>query len=304
MADKIPVILDTDIGSDIDDTWALALLLRSPEFDIRLIVTDTGDTWYRAQIVARLLEVGGAADIPIGIGIPLETVPRSQLPWVAGYQLARYPGPIYEDGVGALIDTIMRAPEPITLLSIGPVPNIAAALAREPEIARRARFVGMHGSIRRGYAGSEKIAPEYNVKCFPYACQKVFTAPWDMAITPLDTCGLVRLEGEKYRAVLVCQDPLIQAVIENYRIWIEKSEWSKGLNADRGSSVLFDTVAVYLALSEHLLRMEALRVRVTDDGYTLIDDRARVIRCATAWRDLPAFEDWLVQRLTGRASGD
>ena len=301
MQSKIPVILDTDIGSDIDDTWALAMLLNSPELDVKLIVTDTGDTRYRAKIVARLLEISGASHLPIGIGIPLEKAPRSQMAWVAGYDLANYPGPIYEDGVGAIVDTIMASPQPITLLCIGPVPNVAAALARQPEIAQRARFVGMHGSVRRGYGGSKTIAAEYNVACFPYACRQVFEAAWDVTITPLDTCGLVRLKGEKYRAVRDCQDPLIKAVIENYRIWVASTERSKRADVGTHSSILFDTVAVYLAWSEELLVMEELGIRVTDDGHTLIDDEAKVIRCATQWKELPAFEDLLVQRLTGKA---
>ena len=66
------------------------------------------------------------------------------------------------------------------------------------------------------------------------------------------------------------------------------------------SSVLFDAVAVYLAFSEELLVMEDLGLRITDDGYTVVDDGAKVVHCATDWRDLPAFEDLLVQRLTGR----
>jgi inosine-uridine nucleoside N-ribohydrolase len=51
----IPVILDTDIGGDIDDTWALAMLLKSPELDLKLVVTDTGNTTYRAGVAAKLL---------------------------------------------------------------------------------------------------------------------------------------------------------------------------------------------------------------------------------------------------------
>jgi hypothetical protein len=83
---RIPVILDTDIGDDIDDTWALALLLRSPELDVKLVTTATGDTTYRAQIVARLLEVAGRTDVPVGIGPagPLRTPPR-QTAWIEGY---------------------------------------------------------------------------------------------------------------------------------------------------------------------------------------------------------------------------
>jgi len=294
---KVPVILDTDIGTDIDDTWALALMLKSPEIDIKLVVTDTGDTAYRAKIVAKMLEIGGRTDVPVGIGIPLENAPSTQAPWVEGYELASYPGTVHADGVGAIVDTIMSSPDPVTLICIGPVPNIAAALARQPEIARRARFVGMHGSIRRGYDGSEKTSAEYNVARSPQACREVFVAPWDVTITPLDTCGLVKLEGARYHAVRDCDDLLIQAVIENYRIWAKNREWARGFDPETSSSVLFDTVAIYLAFAEEFLVMEKLGVQVTGDGYTVVDDSARIINCAVDWKDLPAFEDFLVERL-------
>jgi inosine-uridine nucleoside N-ribohydrolase len=295
---RIPVILDTDIGSDIDDTWALAMMLKSPELDLKLIVTDTGDTTYRAKIVARMLEIGGRTDVPVGIGVPLNKAPDPQAPWVEGYELSHYPGPVHEDGVGAIVDTIMNSPEPVTLICIGPVPNIAAALAREPTIAGRARFVGMHGSIRRGYGGSAEVSAEYNVVSYVHSCQVAFAAPWDVTITPLDTCGIVRLEGKKYRAVRDCRDPLVQALIENYRIWTEHCQWAHDIDAETYTSVLFDTVAIYLAFSEELLVMEKLPIRVTDDGYTVVHDDAKLINCATDWKNLAAFEDLLVDRLT------
>jgi inosine-uridine nucleoside N-ribohydrolase len=296
---RIPVILDTDIGSDIDDTWALAMMLRSPELDVKLILTETGNTTYRAKIAARMLEIGGRTDVPVGVGIHLEDEAGPQAGWVEGYELSSYPGPVFEDGVGVLIDTIMGSPEPITLICIGPVPNISAALQREPRIAGRARFVGMHGSIRRGYGGSAEISAEYNVARCPEACQKVFAAPWDMTITPLDTCGLVRLEGRKYQAVRDCEDPLVQALIENYRIWARNLPPRAGrLDAELQSSTLFDTVAVYLAFAEELVVMEELGIRVTDDGYTVVEDGAKKVNCAMDWKDLAAFEDFLVQRLT------
>lgn len=294
----VPVILDTDIGSDIDDTWALAMMLKSPELDIRLITTDTGDAEYRARLTAKLLEVAGRTDIPVGVGIARPDAPSSQAPWVEDYALADYPGQVYEDAVEAIVDTIMESEEQITLLCIGPVPNIQAALEREPRIAERARFVGMHGSLRRGYNGNSTPAAEYNVVLDPAACRAAFSAPWDVTITPLDTCGIVRLSGPKYRAVRDCEDPLIQALIENYRVWVQESEWASAFNPDAESSVLFDTVAVYLAYSEELLVMEDLGVRVKDDGRTVIDEDAKTIHCAMDWVDLPAFKDLLVKRLT------
>lgn len=292
-SNRIPVILDTDIGSDIDDTWALAMMLKSPELDVKLVTTDTGNTTERAKIVAKMLEIGERTDVPVGVGINFSDKTGRQSPWVEGYELSSYPGTVHQDGVDALIQTIMNSPEPITLICIGPIPNIGAALDREPGIAKKAKFVGMHGSIRRGYGGSEKISAECNVVNHSKDCQKAFTADWDMTITPLDTCGIVKLKGEKYRAVYECKDPLIQALIENYRIWAKHSPES-----EQRSSTLFDTVAVYLAFSEELLVMEELNVRVTDDGYTVIDESAKTINCAMDWKDLSAFEDFLVKRLT------
>jgi inosine-uridine nucleoside N-ribohydrolase len=293
----IPVILDTDIGSDIDDTWALAMLLRSPELDLKLVVSCTGDTDYRARLIAKMLEVAGRTDIPIGVGIPFEGQKEfPQAKWIEGYNLGDYPGVVHRDGVQAIIDAIMQSPEPVTLLCIGPVPNIGAALEREPRIAGKARFVGMHGSVYKGYCGSNEISAECNVVNHTPACQKAFTAPWDIIITPLDTCGVVRLEGEKYQTVRRCSDPLIQAIVENYREWLGPN----AAQVDVKSSVLYDTVAVYLAFRDDLLKMETLGIRVTDDGYTVPDENAKRMRVAVEWKDLGAFEDFLVRRLVNR----
>ena len=102
-----------------------------------------------------------------------------------------------------------------TLISIGPLPNIAAALEREPKIAARTRFVGMHGSVRRNYRGLPGQDAEYNVNTHITAAQKVFTAPWkEIVITPLDTCGVIRLEGERYQKIRQSKDPAVRAVME------------------------------------------------------------------------------------------
>jgi inosine-uridine nucleoside N-ribohydrolase len=290
---KMPVILDTDIGGDIDDTWALTLLLKSPQFDVKLVASDSGNDVYRAKILAKLLEFAGRTEIPVGIGHDKTDRKGRQSEWVGDYELSKYPGTVHEDGVGAIVKTIQSSPDPVSLVCIGPVPNIGLALERDPEIARRARFVGMHGSVRRGYGGSPTISAEYNVKADPKALQKVFAAPWDITITPLDTCGVVYLRGERFQKVYRCKDRLVQALMANYRVWRE--DRSTPITA---SSTLFDPVAVYLALSEELLEMETLPIRVTDDGYTRIDPQARAVHCAMKWKDLGAFEDFLVQRLT------
>ena len=127
------------------------------------------------------------------------------------------------------------------------------------------------------------------------ACQKGFTAAWDMTITPLDTCGVIGLGGDKFKAVRDSKDPVASALIENYRIWSNK----RSKDELGGSSVLFDTVAVYLAFSTDALKMERLNIRVTDNAMTVMDQAGKAMQVATEWKDKPAFEDMLVRRLTG-----
>lgn len=293
----IPVIFDTDIGDDIDDTWALAMLLRSPELDLKLALTDYGKADFRARIIARVLESAERTDVPVGIGVGGHEGTGKQAAWVEDYTLADYPGTVEDEGVEAMIGIIMNSPTPVTVICVGPVPNIAVALEREPRIVENARFVGMHGSLRLGYRGSETVAAEYNVKCDPAACRAAFEADWDVTITPLDTCGLVSLADERYRRIRDSEDPLLQAVIENYRAWAGADD--RAFDADERSSTLFDTVAVYLAFSEQHLAIEELPAVVTDDGFTRIDEAGASIRAATQWQDLDAYLDFLVDRLEG-----
>ena len=287
---KIPAILDTDIGSDIDDTWALAMMLNSPELDVKLVTTCTYNTTYRARIVARMLEIAGRTDIPIGIGVHESDDEHGQAAWVTDYDLACYPGTVYDDGVGALVETIMSSPERITLVPIGPLPNLAAALEREPRIVEKVRFVGMHGCIYERHELSGGHVPDYNTEQNAKASQKVFAAGWDMTITPLDTCDLVVLAGEKYRAVCESPDPLARAVIENYRIWLNGQP-------DERSSTLYDTATVYASFADDLLSFERLPIRVSDKGLTEIKEGGKMMDCATKWKDLAAFEDLLVERI-------
>jgi len=296
-ASSTPVILDTDIGTDIDDTWALALLLSLPELDLKLVVTDYGDTVTRAKVVAKFLQVSGRSDIPVGIGLRGGNTPVPQKEWLAGYDLASYPGVIHQDGVAAMIDVIMKSPEKVVLVVIGPTPNIKEALKRQPAIAGKARVYAMSGSVDMGYDGSAKPAAEYNVKEDPAATRAMYEAPWGVTIAPLDTAGTIRLAGERYQRILECQKPSIRALIENYRIWSKHVDWTKA-DPNRRSSTLFDPLAVGLVRQPGFCVVEPVPLEVTDDGFTRRASSAKPINAALKWKDREGFEDWLVSRLT------
>jgi len=297
---KIPVIFDTDIGNDIDDTWALLMLLNSPELDVKLVASDHTNCTYRAKILAKMLEVCKRTDVPVGVGLKKGDERAAQSDWVVDYDLDSYAGEVYEDGVDAIIRTIRQSKDPITLIAVGPVTNLPEVLRRAPDVAEKARFVGMHGSVRKGYANSPKISPEWNVRADPPALQAVFAAPWEKTVTPLDTCGIVHLKDDRYAKVLGCQAPGTKALIENYRIWTKwhEAQDRKMPDPSQRSSTLYDTVAIYLGYSEDLVEMETHPLIVTDDGYTRIDAKGHPARCAMAWKDLGGFEQHLTERVT------
>jgi inosine-uridine nucleoside N-ribohydrolase len=306
---RTPVIFDTDICDDIDDTWALGVLLQSPELDCRLITTAVRDTEAKARVVAKFLDRVGRTEIPVGIGVKQPGKSWRQTDWAQDYDLASYPGRVLKDGVQAIIDTIMNSPGRVTLIATGPLPNVAAALEREPRIAEKADFVGMYGSVYLGYGGKKTPDAEYNVAADAKAAQKVFTASWPMTITPLDTCGLVTLDGEKYQKVLARKSFVTSTLLENYRVWFrdglrdrkDVDEAGRDRLTDerlkKSSTTLFDTVAVYLAVSRDLVQVKSLPIRITDDGFTRVEEGAKTVDCAVQWNDLDGYESWLVQRL-------
>jgi inosine-uridine nucleoside N-ribohydrolase len=303
---RIPVIFDTDIGSDIDDTWALAQLLRSPELDPKLIVMATGDQTYRSAITARFLTAAGRTDIPIGLGVnskPMQPFQRNQDPWIKGYEVSAYKGEIVEDGVERMIQIIEQSPVPVTIIAVAPAGNLAAALARAPGIAARCRLVGMFGSFDVGYTGGLPASNETNVRVNPEALRAVLAAPWrDVLLTPLDTCNAVVLSGENYHKIWsATDDPVLRAVIENYCVFAPRVSWMNPDYFAVRSTTLFDCVAVYLGYAEDLVTTETIRFRITDEGFTVRDPAGPfTARAALKWKNLSAFNEHLTHRLLAR----
>ena len=282
------VVIDTDIGTDIDDAWAIALALRSPELDVQLITTVSGDPLYRARVAGGLLD---DRRVPIAVGVGGGDRVRAGEPQAGLAALSSTT--FVDDGVGALVDACAA---PVTIIALGPLTNLAAALERDPSIAARARVVAMLGSVRVGYRGRPEPSVEYNTAVDVPAARAVLTAPWDVTITPLDTCGTILLEGDDYQRVRASKDPMVQRLLTSYREWLGESVEL----FDRRSTTLYDCVAVHLAHDEALYEIEELAIAVEDDGTMRIEDAATapLVRVATRWRDQRAFIEHLVARLS------
>ena len=141
------VILDTDIGDDLDDAFALALILRSPELHLLGIQTAFGNTELRARLVDRYLAAVGRTDIPVLAG---PSDPSNHFTQAA--YARQSPERKHADAVPFLLSQIRQHPGQITLIAIGPLFNIQAAIAQDPATFRQLkRVVLMGGSVYRGY---------------------------------------------------------------------------------------------------------------------------------------------------------
>jgi purine nucleosidase len=181
VSEKIRVLLDTDIGSDIDDAVALSYLLRQERCDLLGITTVTGDVAQRAACADVLCREMGRGDIPIHTGASAPLLLGPGQPTVPHYQAIRdrqhrldYPP---NTAVEFLRQTIRRYPGEVVLLSIGPFTNIALLFALDPEIpALLKRFVSMAGVFLP--PAIVKSPAEWNVLVDPIASWIVYNRPY------------------------------------------------------------------------------------------------------------------------------
>jgi inosine-uridine nucleoside N-ribohydrolase len=190
----VPVILDTDMGDDIDDALALALALQSPELNILAINTVLQNGDRRADLTYRILEFYKRSEIPIGVGAeqtlmgkPSQLGVRQTEALAANY---RMPEGKRHNGIQLLIDTCMRATGKVTILAYGPLTNIALALRAEPRIISKIdRIILMNGVFF--HAGLE-----YNTYRDPEASAIVYSSGVPVSTVGLDVTMQCRLTAE------------------------------------------------------------------------------------------------------------
>jgi inosine-uridine nucleoside N-ribohydrolase len=254
-------ILDTDIGDDIDDAFALALVLRSPELKLLGVTTAYGDTAMRARLVARYLHAVGRDDVPVLAGVPTaRRYEMTQKPYARQWPEQKFP-----DGVAFLLDQIRAHPGEITLIAIGPLSNIAEAVKRDPGTFRKLkRVVMMGGSVYRGYDGrnGERNPPdaEWNIACDPAGLRALLGSGVPVFMMPLDSTQ-IHLEAKEREEIFAHGSPLTDQVTLLYHQWMAGS-------GGNGVPTLFDPVAVTYAVRPDLCPATPLRLEVDEKGFT------------------------------------
>ena len=144
----VPVLFDTDIGTDIDDAYALALILRSPELELLGVTTVSGDAVARARLAAKLLAIegGAAARVPVYAGTSTATQYMKQTEWAAGFTT---PALHTDGGVAFMRAQIEARPGALTIIAVGELTNVAALLASSPGIAGKIKRIALMGGAVR-----------------------------------------------------------------------------------------------------------------------------------------------------------
>jgi purine nucleosidase len=221
-----PVLLDTDLGSDVDDALALALALASPELEIVGITCVGRESRRRAQITRKLLELAGREKIPVYAGCRVPMAGVGALLWF-GHEGGGILEPGEEPAVEPLhavdaIEMLSRRHPGLEVVGVGPMTNLAVALAKDPDLAGRIqRLTLMGGHIRRVEYGGHVYAPgvDYNLCADPHASYVVLRSGIPTRLVTADVTLRTWITEADVVALERAGHPFLGALARAVRLW-------------------------------------------------------------------------------------
>jgi purine nucleosidase len=308
-AERVPVILDTDIGTDVGDLLALALLLRTPAIDLRAITTVYANAVLRSRIVKAVLAIAGRLDVPIGCGVDWPLVVRGSTHWEGWEGEGILEGAVEIDeplpyAVDLITDQVLANPGVVTIVATGPLTNLALAMAREPRLATAVqRVVIMGGMVQRRFDQLADRYAEQNIRRDPEAAQLVLESGAPITLVPLDAGTKVRVRrGDLAGQAGDGLSMLLAGQIDRYLEHVGR-EWT----------FLHDPLAAALPVHPEFVQTARMRVAVETRGNLTRGQTVAMMAeagCDTPPAidvaldvDAPAFESWLIPCLAGRNDG-
>lgn len=304
-SEKVLLILDTDIGSDVDDAMALCFALRSPEIKLLGVTTVYGDVDLRARIARKLITVACAGDIPVRAGT-VRPLLRERPVHVMGHEgegILTAEDHRTHVGGGSAVDFIIRAAREnrgrLTIAAIGPLTNIAAAIILAPEIVSDVQELVFVGGVAR-FAGNRLDVPalEWNVKCDPEAARVVFTSGIPLTMLGMDVtrCAETRMDESHLERLKRAGAPLADAAARLVEIY-----WR---SAEPKMRCIHDVLAVAYLVDRSLVRTERLKVEIETagsctTGFTLVTRDAEQANANVGLEVSDRFLELFMSRVCG-----
>lgn len=294
-------IIDTDIGDDIDDAFAIALALKlhkMGEIDLQYIITSGhGNSTRRAGLIQRLCNAEQVV-IPIICGMVHSKETSSCNYMALGETSDSFPTLQETD-----LLTTVKTNKKTTVLCIGPLDNLCS-LNFPPDKVQMILMGGCFGQI---FDGIKKHIPEYNVKSGIDSWKWVLHTYPNTLVIPLDSAGLGRIPWGNFAQT---KSPVINELKEMYQMWYNSYKHEKtptlppiltdGNNQDISlengihSNIQFDSVALFCSLFAEQFVIEEKHVLVDDKGFTHPEGGTNRCRVAMGWKEggLESFQQW------------
>jgi len=293
------IIIDTDIGDNVDDALALAFACRSPELEVLAVTTVWHNVADRVRLARKVLRAFGRPEVPVGAGSGCalggvenqahrlnQAVVLTEAERVADVSDA-------PDAQMLMAETIERHPGEVTLVTIGPQSNVARLLREAPATARKLKRIVMMGGA---YFLGERV--ETNIKCDPEAARRVFESGIPIIAVGYDVTLKCQTTREHIQQIERAQNPGAQLLGRLIAAW----------TAQGGRHpVLHDPLAVAMCFRPGLCELRDQRVCVqVPQGITV---------CASPTKDRPAnarvcvevaveqFIEMFLQRVTTEPPG-
>jgi inosine-uridine nucleoside N-ribohydrolase len=286
----LPLVLDTDIGIDVDDALALCLAALDPRFELRAVTTVNGDTQKRAQVARALLRLCGREDVAVcaGAASPIDgrAHPTMPLDYVDTHEVQGLVAEAHPPAHAVLAAALEAASplHPVTVCTIGPVTNVASFLNARPDLQSRVARVQMMGGCLapwqvEGVPGPES---EFNVGCDPVAVALLFALPVPIGLVPLDVSSAAWLSDADLAAIGAAGrlGAVLGVLMENF-LALAGRLFSKTTPRVR----LHDPLAVAALVEPRLARFEPAQVAVygqPGDGRTIASPHGRPIEACRA----------------------
>jgi len=292
---RVPLLLDTDIGDDVDDVFALLLAARQPQVELMGVTTVYGDVNERTRIARKLLRLAGRTDVPVVTGLGTTLSGRDPGPVMSsGLGFATADEPV---GTGAnsgavafLIRRIRMSPVAPVLVAIGPLTNVGAALREAPDIVGRLRALILMG----GRLGADAAKGEHNVNSDAAATQIVLESAAPLRIGTFEVTMRARLGRPAQDRLQRSGDPACMGAAAMLELYLHQT--------GRADTAMYDPLTLSLAYTDQFLTMHPTALRATY-GPELV--RLDAADSATSPVDVSvdaepdAFIEHLLQTITG-----
>lgn len=251
---KNKIIFDTDIGSDIDDAYALVFALNSPEIEIKAILTNNSNVEIKAQIARAFTE-----KIPIFKGIENDKGVLTTKIGVKDYMPLSL-----EENLNLFKE------EDLTYVSVGALSNLAFFLKHGIKFKK---VIIMGGSLRFDYMGRKKRVKEWNLSCDVDATREVFNSDLNILLVPLDVTWDLELNEENIK--MIERDNKKTSVLLTRHLNEMREYIYKKFKIASKKPVLHDPLAVYASFDNKLFSSTRLNVAIDDEGFLNITNNGK-----------------------------